>query len=50
MPLMSLPFFPEDITLINISIGFENRNVIVYCSFGLIQFISIRRMILSVFG
>ena len=30
MPQASLPFFPEDITLINSRIGFQNRNGIIY--------------------
>ena len=35
MPQISLPFFPEDITLINSQIGFQKRNGIVYYFFGL---------------
>jgi hypothetical protein len=30
MPQTSLPFFPEDITLINSHVGFQKRNGIVY--------------------
>jgi len=30
MPQNNLPFFPEDITLINNQVGFQKRNNIVY--------------------
>ena len=35
MPQISLPFFPEDITLINSHIGFQKRAGIVYYFVGI---------------
>ena len=35
MPQTSLPFFPEDIKLINSQVGFQKRNGIVYYFNGL---------------
>ena len=35
MPQISLPFFPEDITLINSRIGFQKRAGIVYYFVGI---------------
>ena len=35
MPQISLPFFPEDITLINSRIGFQKRTGLVYYFVGI---------------